>query len=64
MDNQKKAGFLVLLISLVLAFAGCTGTNDKKVDLPDADSYSSEDITADNVTAIKSASGREDNLRC
>ena len=44
MDNQKKASFLVLLISLVLAFAGCTGTNDKKVDIPETDRIDSIEL--------------------
>ena len=44
MDNQKKASFLVLLISLVLAFAGCTGTNDKKVGIPETDRIDSIEL--------------------
>ena len=44
MDNQKKAGFLVLLISLVLAFACCTASSDKKVDLPETDRIDSIEL--------------------
>ena len=44
MDNQKKASFLVLLISLVLAFACCTASSDKKVDLPETDRIDSIEL--------------------